>query len=94
MRQVVVGVLLSATAIVLMVAMAGLASAADMPGTYVEEPRGASVYGACAAPQERVALFDEKGKPTVPARTPYFYCVTSTMLLPGELPPPPEYCCG
>lgn len=93
MRQLVVGVILSATALVLMVAMAGLASAADMPGTYVDRERPV-VAGACAGPQETVILYDENGVPTVPGRTPYYYCVTQATLMPGEIPPPPEYCCG
>jgi hypothetical protein len=45
-------------------------------------------------PGETVILFDKYGRPTVPARTPYFYCVTGTTLLPGDIPPPPEYCCS
>jgi hypothetical protein len=47
-----------------------------------------------ACPQEVVILYDEDGHPTIPARTPYYYCVTGTTLLPGDIPPPPEYCCG
>ena len=93
MRQVVVGVALSATALVLMAAMSSIAGAADMPGTYVEE-RHPIAQRICAGPQETVILFDEKGTPTVPGRTPYYYCVTSSTLLPGEIPPPPEYCCS
>jgi hypothetical protein len=46
-----------------------------------------------ACPKEVVILFDERGYPTVPARTPYFYCVTGATLLPGDIPPPREYCC-
>jgi hypothetical protein len=68
---------------------AGAAQAADL--TVPVEPR--RVIAACA-PQEVVILYDERGRPTVPARTPYYYCVTGTTLLPGEIPPPPEYCCG
>ena len=93
MRQLVVGVILSATALVLMVAMSGLAGAADMPGTYVDRQPAPRVQ-ACAGPQETVILYDEEGVPTVPGRTPYYYCVTHATLLPGELPPPREYCCG
>jgi hypothetical protein len=71
--------------------MAGMsAQAADMPESrpHVRGP----VVAACG-PRETVVLFDERGYPTVPARTPYFYCVTGTVLLPGDIPPPPEYCC-
>jgi hypothetical protein len=72
-----------------MLVWAGSAGAADL--TVPVQPR--PVIAACA-PQEVVILYDEKGRPTVPARTPYYYCVTGTTLLPGEIPPPPEYCCG
>lgn len=92
MRQLIVGIVLSATALVLMVAMSGLAKAADMPEGYVA--KRPAVVQACAGPQEKVILFDEEGVPTVPGRTPYYYCVTAATLLPGEIPPPPEYCCG
>ena len=49
---------------------------------------------AVCGPQEIGILYDEHGIPTVPARTPYYYCVTGTTLLPGDIPPPPEYCCS
>jgi hypothetical protein len=65
------------------------AEAADLTVPVERRP----VVGACA-PREVVILYDERGRPTVPARTPYYYCVTGTTLLPGEIPPPPEYCCG
>jgi hypothetical protein len=56
------------------------------------------MVNACGQPQEEVILFQdnglfEHGYPTVVARTPYFTCVTGTVLLPGDIPPPPEYCC-
>jgi hypothetical protein len=96
MRQLVAATLLSALAIAAMVGALGPAGAADMPAgaVVVETPALA------CAPQETVILFKEWGhigvwsEPTVPARTPYFTCVTGTTLLPGEIPPPPEYCCG
>jgi hypothetical protein len=66
------------------------ARAADLPETQ-RQVRG-PVVAACGA-REIVILFDERGYPTIPARTPYFYCVTGTVLLPGDIPPPPEYCC-
>lgn len=71
------------------------AFAADMPQTYVVEPP--VVAGEVCGPlQEHAKLFERKGRrwvPTVPARTPYYYCVTGETLVPGEIPPPPEYCC-
>ena len=71
----------------------GGAWAADVPANYQieEQPRAPRV---CGAPEETVILFEWDGVPTVPGRTPYFYCVTNETLLPGEIPPPPEYCCG
>ena len=42
---------------------------------------------------EVVVIFIDN-KPTIPARTPYFTCLTGTTLLPGTIPPPPEYCCS
>jgi hypothetical protein len=67
----------------------GSSQAADLTVPVERRP----VIAACA-PQEVVILYDKHGRPTVPARTPYYYCVTGTTLLPGEIPPPPEYCCG
>jgi hypothetical protein len=90
MRQLVAATLLSALAIAAMAGALSPAGAADMPDgpVVVETP-----ILACQ-PRETVILFNEWGEPTVPARTPYFTCVTGTTLLPGEVPPPPEYCCG
>ncbi len=88
MRQLLTALFLSASAVALS-GLAGSAQAADLPGTY----RGGDshvVYG--CAPREEVILF-KHGKPTPPGRTPYFTCVTGTVLLPGDIPPPPEYCC-
>jgi len=67
---------------------ASLANAADMPGT-----DGRQAMNICGQNADDVVLFDEKGRPTIPARTPFFYCVTGETLLPGQIPPPPEYCC-
>lgn len=70
------------------------ASAADLPpGLYPEKRFVAPVYSVCALPTGPVILFDRYGRPTVPARTPMFFCLTGHTLLPGEVPPPPEYCC-
>ena len=88
MRQLAAAIFLSALAIAAMMGAIGPSGAADLPGSYGGEP-----VNACA-PKEEVILFDEDGAPTVPARTPYFTCVTGTTLLPGQIPPPPEYCCG
>lgn len=89
MRQLAVAIFLSALAIAAMMGAIGSAGAADLPGAYPDGRRA----NACA-PKETVILFDEDGVPTVPARTPYFTCVTGTVLLPGQIPPPPEYCCS
>ena len=86
-RQFAVAAALSAMAVGAMLAAAGRAGAADL----TVEP--VPVVQACPPP-EVVILYDEEGRPTVPARTPYYYCVTGTTLLPGDIPPPPEYCCG
>ena len=67
---------------------ANLAVAADMPGG-ISQP-AAKI---CGQNVDDVVLFDAKGRPTIPARTPFFYCVTGETLLPGQIPPPPEYCC-
>jgi hypothetical protein len=65
-----------------------LAVAADMPGASSQP-----ATKICGQNVDDVVLFDEKGRPTIPARTPFFYCVTGETLLPGQIPPPPEYCC-
>ena len=72
----------------MMLSGADLAVAADMPGT-----DGRQVTNICGQNVADIVLFDEKGRPTIPARTPFFYCVTGETLLPGQIPPPPEYCC-
>lgn len=89
MRQLLAALVLSALAIAAMVGAIGNADAADLPGTYPVQAQGPY---ACP-PREEVVLFDRFGDPTPPARTPYFYCVTGTVLVPGDIPPPPEYCC-
>jgi hypothetical protein len=67
----------------------GPASAADL-SVPLERP----VVAVCPPPQEVVILYDKDGRPTVPGRTEYYFCVTGTVLRPGDIPPPPEYCCG
>ena len=89
-RQFLAAAILSAIAVAAMAAAAGRAGAADLTVYPDERPL---VY-ACPGPQEVVVIYDKQGRPTVPARTPYFTCVTGTTLLPGDIPPPPEYCCG
>lgn len=64
-----------------------LAVAADMPGD------AKPVKYICGQNVDDVVLFDAIGRPTIPARTPFFYCVTGETLKPGQIPPPPEYCC-
>lgn len=74
-------------------AAAGHAQAADIPIERQPGPVAAEPVTDCG-PREVVLLVDERGYPTVPARTPYRYCVTGPPLLPGRgIPPPPEYCC-
>ena len=72
-----------------MLSGADLAFAADLP----EAGNGQQVSNVCGQNAGDVILFDAKGRPTIPARTPFFYCVTGETLLPGQIPPPPEYCC-
>jgi len=72
-----------------MLSGADLAGAADLPGTAGSK----QVTNICGQNVDDVVLFDAKGRPTIPARTPFFYCVTGETLLPGQIPPPPEYCC-
>ena len=95
MRQLAAAIALSALAIAAMMGAIGPAGAADLSGYSGQ----GGVTGYACAPREEVILFEYEGYPphkvpTVPARTPYFTCVTGTTLLPGEIPPPPEYCCG
>ncbi len=91
-RQVITTAVLSAFAIAVMIAAAGSAGAADMPERG-DQSQAQAAYGQCAA-KETVQLFDENGWPTVVGRTPYYTCVTGSTLLPGQIPPPPEYCCS
>lgn len=91
-RQLIVALALSAAAVAIMIGASGRADAADLSGTYV--PQAPHVILGCAGPQEEVIFFDERGRPTVPARTYYYYCVTGRMLVNTDIPPPPEYCCG
>ena len=72
-----------------MLSSVDLAAAADMPGAASAEP----VKNICGQNVNDVVLFDARNRPTIPARTPFFYCVTGETLLPGQIPPPPEYCC-
>jgi hypothetical protein len=78
---------------------ADMAAGADMPRfvqPHAVQPQLVQPYdpyAPCGVHIDRVALFDHKGRPTVPARTPFFYCLTGYTLVPGDIPPPPEYCC-
>jgi hypothetical protein len=85
-RQLVAAAIVPVLAVAAGVGAVGPAGAADLD----VQPVRVVVH---ACPKEVVILFDERGYPTVPARTPYFYCVTGTTLLPGDIPPPREYCC-
>ena len=91
MRQVLAAVFLSALAIAAMMGLIGSAGAADLLDSV-------EIVDASGQPQEEVILFhrdgaiDFTGHPTVPARTPYFTCVTGWRCFPGKSPAP-EYCC-
>jgi hypothetical protein len=89
-RQGLGAAAISALALSGVLVAAGAVKAADLSVT----PTQQRVVVAACPPGELVILFDEKGRPTVPARTPYFYCLTGTVLLPADIPPPREYCCG
>jgi hypothetical protein len=88
MRQLAAAIFLSALAIAAMVGAIGPSGAADLMVV-----RDGGTVAACPPKEPNVELFNELGVPTPPGRTPYFTCVTGTVLLPGEIPPPPEYCC-
>jgi hypothetical protein len=85
MRKLAAAIFVSALAMAATGGTIGTSRAADLPASHGRIP-------ACAA-REQVILFDRHGHPTAPARTPYFFCVTGGVLLPGDIPPPPEYCC-
>lgn len=96
MRQLAAAIALSALAIAAMMGAIGPAGAADLPyDGYAPKP-----YAGACPPAEEVVLFRRRGLlgltvvPTVPARTPYYTCVTGRVLVPGDIPPPPEYCCS
>jgi hypothetical protein len=89
MRQLAAAIFLSALAIAAMMGAIGSAGAADLP-----QSSGGAVIDACGGPKEDVELWEKHGTPTRPARTPYFTCITGTVLVPGDIPPPPEYCCS
>ena len=97
MRELAAAIALSILAIAATLGMIGPAGAADMPPSGPGNGPGGAY--ACA-PSEEVDLFTKQGKliafhiPTVPARTPYYTCITGQVLKPGDIPPPPEYCCG
>jgi hypothetical protein len=91
MRKLLAAFSFSALAFAGMAGVTGTAQAADLPG-YMAAGYGHGPIHACA-PREHVELFNDRGTPTVAGRTPYYTCVTGEVLLPGEIPPPPEYCC-
>ena len=76
--------------IVVSMMAAGSAGAADLSVGDGQQDRRIYV---CGQRVDHIILFDEYGQPTVPARTPMYYCITGETLLPGDIPPPPEYCC-
>lgn len=69
---------------------AGSAGAADLS---VGDGHGDRAIYVCGKRVDHIILFDEYGNPTVPARTPMYYCITGETLTPNTIPPPPEYCC-
>jgi hypothetical protein len=76
--------------IVVSMMAAGSAGAADLSVGDGQQDRRIYV---CGHRVDQIILYDEYGQPTVPARTPMYYCITGETLLPGDIPPPPEYCC-
>ena len=52
---------------------AGTAGAADLSAGDGEQDRAIYV---CGHRMDHIILFDEEGRPTVPARTPMYYCIT------------------
>jgi len=94
-RQIVAVAALSAAAIGILAAGVSASRAADLlPGPgYTYEPAPAPVRVVCPIGGQAVTFFGRDRRPTVPARTPYFYCATGETFLPGDIPPPPEYCC-
>ncbi len=89
MRQLAAAIFLSALAIAAMIGAIGPTHAADLPGGMP----GVRHISACGQTEQDVILFDKYGNPTQPARTPYYTCITGEVLIPGDIPPPPEYCC-
>lgn len=86
--QVAAAGLISGFIVATMVA-AGSAGAADLS---TADNGNRSIY-VCGQRVDHIILFDAYGNPTVPARTPMYYCITGETLKPGAIPPPPEYCC-
>ncbi|MBZ8131869.1 hypothetical protein [Afifella sp. IM 167] len=94
-RQMVAVAALSAAVIAILAAGVSAARAADLlpAPNYAYQPAPAPIQVVCPIGGQTVTFFDRDGRPTPPARTPYFYCATGETFLPGDIPPPPEYCC-
>ena len=90
-RRFLTTAIVSAVAATAMIAASSQADAADLDRA--DGNNGRQIVYGCAG-GEVVILFDSRGHPTVPARTPYYTCLTGVTFLPGDIPPPPEYCCG
>jgi len=96
MRQLAAAIALSALAIAATMGLIGPAGAADMPGSDM----AVAPYAGSCPPGQEVQLYKKHGIfpkfrfPTPPARTPYYTCATGGVLVQGDIPPPPEYCCG
>ncbi|MHA1189642.1 MAG: hypothetical protein ACTSSQ_04175 [Alphaproteobacteria bacterium] len=85
-------VVLSGGVMAFMLAAAGQAPAADLSsGDVVYDDNQPNFV--CGQDMSKIVLFDAEGRPTIPARTEMFACITGVTLISGDIPPPPEYCC-
>ena len=83
---------LSGGVMAFMLAAAGQAPAADLSGGDMVVDGNQPVY-ACGQDVSNIRLFDNEGRPTIPGRTEFFFCITGETLKQDDIPPPPEYCC-
>ncbi len=85
-------IVLSGGVMAFMLAAAGQAPAADLSsGDIVVDDNQPSYV--CGQDVSNINLFDAEGRPTIPGRTEFFFCITGETLKSGDIPPPPEYCC-
>lgn len=90
--KAVAAVIITGGVMAFMVAAADKSPAADLAQGVPVDQSGGQIY-ACGQDVSRIVLFDDEGKPTIPARTPFYTCITGSTLLRDQIPPPPEYCC-